>query len=108
MTDLENFHFTLTHAKLELIGIQEGFSRPHWDDKIQNQLNSLSAFHNFELELEAHLIAVQEFFKERFTYEEVIGFFHKCLSITITNKNSFTTLLYNLCVSEIQRRKVAE
>lgn len=105
MTNFENFQFMLVHAKLEVIGVKQGNAKYSWDCAIQNQLNAFSALQEIDLELEAHVIAVQESFKNQITLEEIIEILQKCLSHPIASKDVFLTILYNLCVFEVSNKE---
>lgn len=95
MIELEFFHFDLYHAELKWMSIQSGYTSALWDDTTQNQINSMSNLSNANHSIEAHIIAVKNYFGEGVDLSDLIKTISLCLKEQSSNKNAFTMCVFN-------------
>lgn len=76
------------------MSFQSGYIQPLWDDATQNQLNALSNLAPGNYDLEAHLIACQNYFGEKVSIEIILQQISTCLKGQ-QSKDSFTLCLFN-------------
>ena len=85
------------YAKLKWGSIQLGYIPVVWNDTIQNQINAFSNFVSEDLKIEAHVIAAQSHFVNKFNLEIILKNISICLKEQSNNSNeqAFTMCLYN-------------
>lgn len=71
LTEYENFLILLYHAKIKVIGIQSGNDTILWDATIQRNIEALARFKEYEIE--AHIIAIRNYFQEQIEYSEILN-----------------------------------
>lgn len=97
MTPYEDFLMELYYAKLKWGSIQLGYIPVVWNDTIQNQINAFSNFVSEDLKVEAHIIAAQSYFVNKFSLEIILKIISVCLKEQCNNSNehAFTMCVYN-------------
>ena len=95
MTEYEDFLVSLYHAKLKWMAIKSGDVPVPWNSVIQKDIDSLVGFNFFEIE--AHVLAVKNYFKEQVDYTGAIESVRTCCiqQGEQRNANAFTMCVYN-------------
>ncbi len=94
MTEYENYLLSLYYAKLKLMAVKSGDVAIPWDDSVQRSIDALAGFAGFEIE--AHVIATKEYFRQ-LTYQEIVEIIRMCCiqQEEQRNANAFTMCVYN-------------
>jgi hypothetical protein len=101
MNQYEDFLFSLYYAKLEVPEIKSGNIPTPWNGAIKRSISTLSSKHE-DLEIEAHVIALKNYFKERIDYPQIISAIKQSLKQRDNQNNkhffarSVFTILYQM------------
>ena len=83
MTDFEEFHLDLYHAKLKLVNGDSGLSFGLWDELIQRNIDALSGLCHSVNQVEAHILAAKNYFREKISYPEIIEIVKVCCKVSL-------------------------
>ncbi len=102
MTDYKDFLVCLYHSKLEWGAIKSEYVPVPWDATIQRDIDALGGFGFFEIE--AHVLASKNYFKEKIDFKGIIEVVRKCAiqQGEQRNRNAFTMCVFNKIQLQIQ------
>ena len=97
MSELEEFHLDLYHAKLQYMGEGAALKAGLWDQETQGNIDALTHLCIPGSEIEPHIIAAKNHFRDRISYPEIIAIIKVCCKnhTDPPNKHAFTNAFFN-------------